>query len=197
MTKKPNSVRIISGKFKSRTITFPDRSELRPTGNRIREVLFDWLQFEIAKSRCLDLFAGSGALGIESLSRGAESATFIESDHKTGLFLQDNLRSLGVTNGFVCFASAIQWLERLSHIDPFDIVFLDPPFKHNLLIDCCKLLEKKSMISEGGFIYIETDNDLSLKALPLSWRLKHERRTGNVAFYLYRRDKKGITDPYN
>ena len=137
MTKKPNSVRIISGKFKSRTVTFPDRSDLRPTGNRIREVLFDWLQLEIAKSRCLDLFAGSGALGIESLSRGAESATFIESDHRTSLFLQDNLKSLDVTNGLVHFTSAIQWLECLSDIDPFDIVFLDPPFKNNLLTVCC------------------------------------------------------------
>ena len=190
MTKKPNSVRIISGKFKSRTVTFPDRSDLRPTGNRIREVLFDWLQLEIAKSRCLDLFAGSGALGIESLSRGAESATFIESDHRTSLFLQDNLKSLDVTNGFVYFTSAIQWLECLSHIGPFDIVFLDPPFKNNLLIDCCKLLENKSVISEGGFIYIETDNDSSLKALPLRWRLERQKRTGNVTFYLYRRDTK-------
>ena len=145
---------------------------------------------EIAKSRCLDLFAGSGALGIESLSRGAESATFIESDHRTSLFLQDNLKSLDVTNGLVHFTSAIQWLECLSDIDPFDIVFLDPPFKNNLLTDCCKLLEAKSVVSESGFIYIETDNDSSLKALPLSWRLERQKRTGNVTFYLYRRDTK-------
>ena len=190
MTKKPNSVRIISGKFKSRTIIFPDRSELRPTGNRIREVLFNWLQFEIIKSRCLDLFAGSGALGIESLSRGAENTTFIESDHQTGLFLQENLQSLDVTNGFVYITNALQWLEYSSHIEPFDIIFLDPPFKYNLLTDCCKLLEEKSLISESGFIYIETDNELSLEALPLSWRLKHKRRAGNVSFYLYRRDSK-------
>ena len=116
MTKKPNSVRIISGKFKSRTIIFPDRSELRPTGNRIREVLFNWLQFEIVKSRCLDLFAGSGALGIESLSRGAENTTFIESDHQTGLFLQENLQSLDVTNGFVYITNALQWLEYSSPV---------------------------------------------------------------------------------
>ena len=192
MLKKDNSVRIISGKYKSRKVTFPSRPEIRPTGNRIRESLFNWIQLEISSSRCLDLFAGSGALGIEALSRGAATAIFIESDRQAAFYLEENLRYLDAENGSVMVADAINWLKCSKDIDPFNIVFLDPPFQGNLLIDCVHLLESNHMISDQGSIYIETETELNQRVLPVSWRLKHRKQAGKVHYYLYNKiDKKG------
>ena len=192
MINNKNFVRIISGKYKSRKITFPDRAEIRPTGNRIRESLFNWIQADIVNSRCLDLFSGSGALGIEALSRGAEITTFIESDFETAICLEKNLQTLNAENGIVVRANAISWLESQKNIEPFGFVFLDPPFKENLLLDCISLLESNYMISDNGNIYIETEVDANLRQLPLNWRLKQKKQAGRVSYCLYNKvDKKG------
>ena len=187
MTSNDNSVRIISGKYKSRKITFPSRPQIRPTGNRIRESLFNWLQVEISNSRCLDLFAGSGALGIEALSRGAATATFVESDREAAFYLEKNLLRLGTTSGSVIVADAINFLKRSKDIDPFNIVFLDPPFKGSLLADCVDLLESNYMISDYGNIYIETEAEFSPGILPINWQLQHKRQTGRISYYLFKK----------
>ena len=187
MTSNDNSVRIISGKYKSRKITFPSRPQIRPTGNRIRESLFNWLQVEISNSRCLDLFAGSGALGIEALSRGAATATFVESDREAAFYLEKNLLRLGTTSGSVIVADAINFLKRSKDIDPFNIVFLDPPFKGSLLADCVDLLESNYMISDHGNIYIETEAEFSQGILPINWQLQHKRQTGRISYYLFKK----------
>ena len=129
MINNKNFVRIISGKYKSRKIIFPDRPGIRPTGSRIRESLFNWIQADIVNSRCLDLFSGSGALGIEALSRGAEKTTFIESDFETAICLEKNLQTLNAANGIVVRANAISWLESQNNIEPFGFVFLDPQYR--------------------------------------------------------------------
>ena len=189
---KKNFVRIISGKYKSRKITFPDRPEIRPTGNRIRESLFNWIQADIVNSRCLDLFSGSGALGIEALSRGAEKTIFVESDLETVNCLEKNLQILNAENGTVVRANAINWLESKKNIEPFGFVFLDPPFSKNLLLDCIFLLESNRMISNNGTIYIETEAEVNLRQLPLTWRLKQKKHAGRVFYCLYQNiDKRG------
>ena len=187
MISKENSVRIISGKYKSRKITFPSQSEVRPTGNRIRESLFNWIQLEITNSRCLDLFAGSGALGIEALSRGAAIATFIESNREAAFYIKKNLKNLGAINGDLIIAEATSWLKCSKDIDPFDIVFLDPPFKANLMFDCFQLLESNNMIADNGSIYIETETEFKEEILPESWRLSHKNQAGKVFYYLYKK----------
>ena len=192
MINNKNFVRIISGKYKSRKIIFPDRPGIRPTGSRIRESLFNWIQADIVNSRCLDLFSGSGALGIEALSRGAEKTTFIESDFETAICLEKNLQTLNAANGIVVRANAMSWLESQNNIEPFGFVFLDPPFKKNLLLDCISLLESNYMISDNGNIYIETEADFNLRQLPPTWRLKQKKQAGQVSYCLYSKiDKKG------
>ena len=185
MINNNNFVRIISGKYKSRKIIFPDRREIRPTGNRIRESLFNWIQADIVNSRCLDLFSGSGALGIEALSRGAKMTTFIESDFETANYLENNLQTLNVANGMVVRANAISWLESQKNIEPFEFVFLDPPFKKNLLLDSISLLESNYMITDNGNIYIETEVEDNLRQLPPTWRLKQKKQAGRVSYCLY------------
>ncbi len=190
MVNNKNFVRIISGKYKSRKITFPDRPEMRPTGNRIRESLFNWIQADICNSRCLDLFSGSGALGIEALSRGAGMTTFIESDFETANCLEKNLQILKADNGIVVNANAISWLESQKSIEPFGFVFLDPPFKKNLLLNCISLLESNCMIINEGNIYIETETDVDQRQLPLTWRLKQKKKAGRVSYCLYQKINK-------
>ena len=187
MINNKNFVRIISGKYKSRKITFPDRPEIRPTGNRIRESLFNWIQADIFDSRCLDLFSGSGALGIEALSRGAEMTTFIESDFETANCLEETLQTLNAGNGVVVKADAINWLESQKNIEPFGFVFLDPPFKKNLLLDCISLLESNRIIANNGNIYIETEMSVDQRKLPLTWRLKQKKQAGRVSYCLYQK----------
>ena len=185
MINNKNFVRIISGKYKSRKIFFPNRPEIRPTGNRIRESLFNWIQADIVNSRCLDLFSGSGALGIEALSRGAEITTFIESDFETANCLEKNLQTLKAGYRKVVRANAISWLESQKNIEPFEFVFLDPPFKKNLLLDSISLLESNYMITDNGKIYIETEVENNLRQLPPTWRLRQKKQAGRVSYCLY------------
>ena len=192
MINKKNFVRIISGKYKSRKITFPDRPEIRPTGDRIRESLFNWIHADIFDSRCLDLFSGSGALGIEALSRGAKMTTFVESDSETANCLERNLQTLKAENGIVVKADAISWLESQKNIEPFEFVFLDPPFKDNFLLGCISLLESNCMITKNGNIYIESETDIDQRQLPLTWQLKQKKQAGRVSYCLYQKiNKKG------
>ena len=190
MINKQNFVRIISGKYKSRKITFPDRPEMRPTGNRIRETLFNWINADIFDSRCLDLFSGSGALGFEALSRGAKMTTFVESDSETANCLEKNLQVLKAENGIVVKADAISWLESQKNIEPFGFVFLDPPFKNNFLLDCISLLESNCMITKNGNIYIESETDIDQRQLPLTWQLKQKKQAGRVSYCLYQKINK-------
>ena len=130
-----NQLRIIGGSHRRRNISFPTSDGLRPTGDRIRETLFNWLEPEIAGTNCLDLFAGSGALGFESLSRGARAATLLETNKSVVMNLRNNTTKLGFTNVRIIRAEARQWLISEVASDPFDVVFVDPPFADHRLSD--------------------------------------------------------------
>jgi 16S rRNA (guanine966-N2)-methyltransferase len=177
------AIRIIGGQWRRRLIPVPDRPGLRPTPDRVRETLFNWLQPVIEGSRCLDLFAGSGALGFEAASRGAAEVVAVERDPSLVPGLKAVAAQLGAaTIGFVQ-ADAVRWLQAPG--DPFDIVFLDPPFREGLAHTCCALLEARGWLAPKAHIYIEAERELVL-TLPPSWHIQKEGKAGEVRYYLAR-----------
>lgn len=185
---KRNAVRIIGGSHRGRKIEFPTRDELRPTSDRIRETLFNWLQRSIQRSDCLDLFAGSGALGVEALSRGADAVVFVESNREVAEAIQQNLKQLELEGGNVVNADAIGWLKSGSAAAAsFNIVFLDPPFNKTDLYQICAELERSECLAEHCLIYIETGAALDDNCIPETWGVLKSKKTGNVYFYLLER----------
>jgi 16S rRNA (guanine966-N2)-methyltransferase len=180
-----NSVRIIAGAWRGRRIHFPDMPALRPTPDRVRETLFNWLQHSIADARCLDLFAGSGALGLEALSRGAREAVFVEQFPLAARALQEQLvRFGGAAKGRIFEMGAARFLRTPG--EPFDIAFLDPPFGTNALAEYVPLLEAGHWLSVGGLIYLENERSAGVPALPGHWELLKSKSAGEVGYHLVR-----------
>lgn len=188
MAKNPSSrpaghIRLISGRWRGRKLPVPDSPGLRPTTDRVRETLFNWLAPCIQGARCLDCFAGSGALGLEALSRYAGSATLLEQDRAVAAQLDKNLRLLQAANGEVIAADSLRWLDRPG--TPYDVVFLDPPFRQGLLDPAIQLLEKHHWLSPAAWIYIEAETENRPPAVPSSWHLHREKVAGQVAYRLF------------
>ena len=162
-----------------------DAPGLRPTSERIRETLFNWLAPNIAGARCLDLFAGTGALGLEALSRGAASATFVERSKPAAATLRRNVKALDAENATVLETDAFDYLQQA---DPqsFDVVFLDPPFAADSLYELCRLLDKGSLLASGAHVYIEEDRDTPAVELPPGWQAVRSKEAGNVRYSLVR-----------
>lgn len=160
----------------------PTQPGLRPTADRVRETLFNWLQLVIADSRCLDLFAGSGALGFEAASRGAAEILMIEHAESVTRVLAANARILGADQVRVCRADALRWLTGSG--GPFDLVFLDPPFHEDLLAPTCTLLDRKGWLAPGALVYLEAPTNRALPGLPAGWTLIRDKRAGQVRFAL-------------
>jgi len=179
-----NQLRIIAGKWRGRKVQFPDSLGLRPTSDRVRETLFNWLAPVINNARCLDLFSGSGALSLEALSRGAAEVTIIDANARVSEQLRQNLKLLECDNANLLTTDAINWLnEAKTPTEPFDIVFLDPPFNQQLIAPSCELLDRQGLVGEGSYIYIETEAKLALQ-LPVSWHIHRKKQAGQVAYYL-------------
>ncbi|KRT55184.1 16S rRNA (guanine(966)-N(2))-methyltransferase RsmD [endosymbiont of Ridgeia piscesae] len=179
-----NQVRIIGGLHRGRRLPFADLPGLRPTGDRVRETLFSWLQPLIPGARCLDLFAGSGALGLEAASRGASQVVMLDSAPQAVAQLEQSRQLLRLGEVVsVMRADALAWLRGAA--TPFDIVFLDPPFGAQLLSECCRLLSENGWLAEGARIYLEDDAGRGL-APPDGWELLREKRAGQVCFGLAR-----------
>jgi 16S rRNA (guanine966-N2)-methyltransferase len=179
-----SSVRVIGGSLRGSKLSFPDLPGLRPTPDRVRETLFNWLQPIIDGATCLDLFAGTGALGVEALSRGADSAQFIERDARIAGALRDNLSRLKVTAATVAADDTARWLSGAAR--RFDLVFLDPPFALDLWSATANLLEERGWLSPHAWIYVESPRDTAL-SLPATWQLHREGKAGEVGYALYRR----------
>lgn len=177
-------VRIIGGTWRGRRLEFPAVEGLRPTPDRMRETLFNWLQPIVEGSHCLDLFAGSGALGFEALSRGASSCTFIERSAPAARALLENARRLEAAGAVVVQADAIAWLGARRH-PPFDLVFLDPPFRTGLLAPALAACTD-GLVADGGRIYLETGVEETI-ALPDGWATLRQTTTGQVACSLLAR----------
>ena len=177
-----NQIRIIGGQYRGRKLRFADLPGLRPTGDRTRETLFNWLQPMIVGARCLDLFAGSGALGLEAASRGAGRVVMVDRAGAVVRELWKNVRLLGLDNLDVVRADAMQWLGGPSQA--FDLVFLDPPFADRLLPRACRMLVEGGWLAPGALIYLEDDAARGLPELPQSLVWKKRKRMGRVAFGL-------------
>ncbi|HJT98256.1 MAG TPA: 16S rRNA (guanine(966)-N(2))-methyltransferase RsmD [Rhodanobacteraceae bacterium] len=181
----PGKLRIVAGSLRGSRIAVPDRPGLRPTPDRVRETLFNWLAPVVDGARCLDLYAGTGALGIEALSRGASTCTFVESDRALARELEANLSRLNVANARVVETDALA-LIAASAETRFDIAFLDPPFAADLWSESARRLESGGWLAGGAWIYVESPLDAAL-ALPAAWTPHREGRAGAVRFALYRR----------
>lgn len=181
-----NQLRIIGGEWRSRRLTFPDQDGLRPTGERLRETLFNWLMNDLYGARCLDLFAGSGALGLEALSRGARDCAFVEYSTIAAKQLKANLDTLGCTNGHVHESDAIHYLSERNSGDskePFDVVFLDPPFAKNLWQPALDQLNS-GLLSERAMVYIESPANTPM-TVPDQWSLYRSKKVGDIQAKLY------------
>lgn len=179
-------LRIIGGEWGSRKLSFPDGPGLRPTPDRVRETLFNWLAPYIIGARVLDLFSGSGALYLEALSRGAKAGLALDNNPAAIASLRQNLALLQCENGQVQQSDALRHLET-SPAEVFDVVFLDPPFHQDLLVNACTLLENNAWLSERAWIYTESETPPSTTGLPGNWRLHREKKAGQVHYALWQR----------
>lgn len=179
-----NRLRLIGGQWRSRVIDFPDVPGLRPTPGRVRETLFNWLQSDVEGARCLDLYAGSGALGLEALSRGASSATLVDAHPAVCAALRANVRKLSAA-AEVVQCDALRYLAGKA--SPYDLVFLDPPFGEGLLADCCRSLEARGWLAPAAIVYIEAEKRLVLDGLPDHWQAVRSKTAGEVGYHLYQR----------
>ncbi|MEX1994351.1 MAG: 16S rRNA (guanine(966)-N(2))-methyltransferase RsmD [Steroidobacteraceae bacterium] len=182
---RPNALRIIGGEWRGRRIRFPGLAGLRPTPDRVRETLFNWLAAVVAGSRCLDLFAGSGALGLEALSRGAACVCFLEREREAADCLREMAMALAPERASVLHADALAWLRGPA--TPFDVVFLDPPFGSELLPAAMSALESGGWLAANAYIYLEAPATDGPPGLPANWTMHRSGRAGAVGYHLARR----------
>ncbi len=178
-------LRIVAGNWRSRLLDIADVPGLRPTSERIRETLFNWLTPRIAGARCLDLFAGTGALGMEALSRGAASAVFVEKSALAANTLRKSISALNADAATVYETDAFGFLMNVD-CGEFDLVFLDPPFADERLGDLCRLLQKQSILAADASVYIEEDRSRPVLELPDGWQTLKTGKAGNVRYSLVR-----------
>ncbi|WP_022967272.1 16S rRNA (guanine(966)-N(2))-methyltransferase RsmD [Denitrificimonas caeni] len=192
MAKKPtqsaraSSIRIIGGEWRSRKLTVPDAPGLRPTPDRVRETLFNWLAPTIQGARVLDAFTGSGALFLEALSRGASTGVAIDASTNAVNNLRRNLAVLQCDDAEVLRVDSLQYLSNKTE-QGFDIVLLDPPFHQDLLLSACQLLEDNNWLNKDAWIYTESEQAPSSLGVPSSWRLHREKHTGQVHYALWQK----------
>lgn len=186
--KKRGSVRIIAGKWRGRRLKVPMRDGLRPTTSRAREMVFNWLSPYIEGAHCLDLFAGSGALGLEALSRGAASVEMVDKSHQIVDMLQRTLQQLGAIQAKAYRACLPQGLRTPPR--PYDIVFIDPPYQSLLLAPCSHYLEEQGCLARAALIYLEAGGPLRPDALPENWKLIKIKPVGQSYCHLAKREHK-------
>jgi len=177
-----SNIRIIGGKWRSRKVIFETKETLRPTPDRVRETVFNWLAPHIVAATCLDLYAGSGALGFEALSRGARAVFTIEQDRQNCLRIEQNKKILQADGMSVLQQSVADWLTKDAFVA--NIIFVDPPYKLNLLLPTFELLERYHWLQAGSLIYFEQDYPIDPSTLPESWLLWRNSKAGNVYYYL-------------
>jgi 16S rRNA (guanine966-N2)-methyltransferase len=176
-------IRIIGGRWRGRHLPVPALPGLRPSPDRVRETLFNWLQGLIDGARCLDLYAGSGALGLEAASRGAARVVLVDSSPEVCAGLRQCVRELQGEPGVeVVQMTAEDYLAIAS--EPFDLVFLDPPFHQDLLAPICMELHRRGLVKPGSRVYLEAEADLGRPTLPAGWRLLRSKQAGEVGYHL-------------
>lgn len=185
--KHSHTIRIISGVWRGRKLNVLDSDQLRPSMDRLRETLFNWLQPIIVGSRCLDAFAGTGALGFEAASRGAKSVTMLEKSSKLCQNLSAQAEKLQADQIQIINTRAEAYLANTG--EPFDIVFLDPPFNSDLLSITCDLLTRNNWIKTDSHIYLEANAKSGFPELPANWGLLRNKKAGGVCYGLANNNK--------
>ncbi|ELL4670407.1 16S rRNA (guanine(966)-N(2))-methyltransferase RsmD [Vibrio fluvialis] len=178
-------VRIISGLWRGRKLPVHDAEGLRPTTDRVKETLFNWLAQDIPHAKCLDLFAGSGGLGFESASRQADKVTMLEMNPQVFAQLKTNIAALKASNIEAVNTDTLAYLKQPGQA--YDVVFIDPPFRQGLLQETVQLLEQNGWLAANAMIYIESEKELPLTELPESWQLYREKLAGQVCYRLFER----------
>ena len=186
MSKGTNQLRIIGGEWRGRKLRFPDAPNLRPTPDRVRETVFNWLAPTIEGAQVLDLFAGSGALGLEALSRGAGFVTFVDNHKKVSQALQQHLEMLNVKEKAEVFSmDGVKFLKKESQ--KYNLVFLDPPYHLDFMSKVVPLLEEHAWLSDNALLYLEIEKRQSLPELPANWKMLKEKTAGEVQYFLFQR----------
>lgn len=183
---KNGFIRLISGKWRGKKLPVKDKEGLRPTTDRTKETLFNWLMHDVRDANCLDCFSGSGSLAFEALSRFAKNALLLERDKQVAQQLRENLKTLKVDNANVIETDSINYLQQTA-AQQFDIVFVDPPFNKGLVHPCCQALEENGYLTQQALIYIEMELQSAAVELPGNWQLLKEKSTGQVTYRLYLR----------
>lgn len=178
-------LRIIGGQWRGRKLNFPASGGLRPTGDRIRETLFNWLAPHLPGARCLDLFAGSGALGLEALSRGAADVVLLERQRDPWEQLRHNLALLRAEGAHLHHVDALQWLSQPAPNPGFDVVFIDPPFERDLWQASIDAVHSGNWLAPGASIYLESGQHPHYQ-VPDAWTLHRDKSAGQVRYCLYR-----------
>lgn len=184
---KQGWVRIIAGKWRGRRLKVPDVKDLRPTPDRVRETLFNWLTSFLPGAYCLDLFAGSGVLGFEALSRGAAYVTMVDRSIDVVKLLKEEVKLLSAENIEIYRANVPKQLRSVTR--PFDIVFLDPPYQDNILLPCCQFLEEQKYLADFAHIYLEAQHAIEDNVLPANWHIVKSQKAGHVFYHLAQRVK--------
>lgn len=181
-------IRIISGQFRGRKLPVKDVQGLRPTTDRIKETVFNWLMQDTRGAAVLDCFAGSGGLGFEALSRFAQRATFFELDKGAAIQLKENISTLKLDNAVIKQDNSLSLLANNAQNEQFDLVFVDPPFRQNLAEKTCFLLEENNWLTAQALIYVEVESELNSLDIPDNWMLLKEKTAGQVICRLYQRE---------
>lgn len=184
-TSYPRKLRIIGGRWRGRRLEVADAEGLRPTPDRVRETVFNWLQAYVSGANCLDLFAGTGALCLEALSRGAGNVVMVEKLPRVVNQLRRHVETLQARDAEVIQADADEFLQGTPRV--FDIVFLDPPFKSDLIATCAVLVETRGWVQPGSLIYVEAPSRLNALPLPATWELLRSKKAGQVGYHLARK----------
>lgn len=183
---KQNQLRIIGGQWRGRKLPFADIEGLRPTPDRVRETLFNWLQPCIHGAHCLDLYAGSGALGLEALSRGASEVIMLDTQNRITRQLRENCQLLKCDQAKIYSQSALDFLAHAAP-HPVSIAFIDPPYRKQLVEPSCRLLEENGWLTPGAMIYIEVEKELSSLPVPANWEILRSKQAGQVSYHLLQR----------
>lgn len=178
-----NEIRIIGGLWRSRKIRFPDAPGLRPTPDRVRETLFNWLGQDLEGLSCLNLYAGSGVLGFEAASRGAKRVVQVEQHPAACTALRQHCEALDARMVEIIQKDALRFLSGQS--EAFDVVFLDPPFHEDRVEACCKLLQANGWLNKHAKIYIEAEKEKVFDKLPETWQARRHKKAGGVGYHLY------------
>jgi 16S rRNA (guanine966-N2)-methyltransferase len=180
---RPGRLRIVAGKWRSRLLDIADVPGLRPTSERVRETVFNWLAPSIQGARCLDLFAGTGALGFEALSRGATQVVFVENSRRAIEAIENSAKKLGAKEAVVHHGDAVEYVRNAGPA-AFDIIFLDPPFADDRLEALCRQIDERGILAPGGRIYLEQDRAKPDPEIPERWRVLKNKTAGNVRYML-------------